>query len=493
MPAGDTAPMFRVEDEAGEVLAEGAGVPGEETALSELIALEQGGLVRVVVESVDGGVDPDTAYALSLDVSADPDVFEPNDTPDQATALGSLRCAPGWGEWVSQSGYLATAGDSDWFDLELEGCARGILEAEVTFDGALPSGMRPALRMVRAVPDAPCSADQDCQALPMSCEDDLDCALFGNVCLASGDCGGVGFCLPDEETCGAALLSATAPADAPETLRISAPLVDLDRLRLSLADYQARVGSLDQAYTLRARVRLDPDRNEPSDVYTAGAPTSSGAAAQAAAAVDMQILSCVAPGGGGDTGDTGGGDAEQQCCADGSGAGWVEGSIGYAFDQDWYRYDHPCPGEDCMVRVHYAIDGGPVDVFTQVYRGSQLWYDSLAPVDGHRRSGAAGGHLRRAGRPTTSASTPTRSTATTTTSPCATPPTAAATARAPGTGPPSSGTASASRRSPTPACNPARSTRTDADNPDRDVAAAPRRLRRRAGRAHPRRPPRRKR
>ena len=35
--------------------------------------------------------------------------------------------------------------------------------------------------------------------------------------------------------------------------------------------------------------------------------------------------------------------------------------ISYEYDQDWYVYAHPCPGEDCTVRILYQVDAGPVD------------------------------------------------------------------------------------------------------------------------------------
>ena len=38
---------------------------------------------------------------------------------------------------------------------------------------------------------------------------------------------------------------------------------------------------------------------------------------------------------------------------------WIEG-ISYEHDQDWYAYRHPCPGEDCMVRIVFQLDGGKV-------------------------------------------------------------------------------------------------------------------------------------
>ena len=59
---------------------------------------------------------------------------------------------------------------------------------------------------------------------------------------------------------------------------------------------------------------------------------------------------------------------------------WIEGSISYEHDQDWYAYRHPCPGEDCMVRIVFQLDGGKVDHLMQVYTGTNLWFDTVMPV-----------------------------------------------------------------------------------------------------------------
>ncbi|MEE2758052.1 MAG: hypothetical protein VYA30_15445 [Myxococcota bacterium] len=59
---------------------------------------------------------------------------------------------------------------------------------------------------------------------------------------------------------------------------------------------------------------------------------------------------------------------------------WIEGSISYEYDQDWYAYRHPCPGEDCMVRIVFQLDGGSVDHLMQVYTGNSLWFDTVIPV-----------------------------------------------------------------------------------------------------------------
>jgi len=63
------------------------------------------------------------------------------------------------------------------------------------------------------------------------------------------------------------------------------------------------------------------------------------------------------------------------CCTDSQ--YWVTGAISYTFDQDWYRYEHPCPDADCMLRIHFEIESGPTDVLMAIYRGWSMWYDTV--------------------------------------------------------------------------------------------------------------------
>ena len=70
---------------------------------------------------------------------------------------------------------------------------------------------------------------------------------------------------------------------------------------------------------------------------------------------------------------------------------WTEGVISYEDDQDFYTYRHPCPGEDCMVKVYYEIDEGPVDLLWQVYQGDRLWFDPIVPVSELEVSGGLSG------------------------------------------------------------------------------------------------------
>lgn len=296
-------------------------------------------------------------YTLDLEIVPDPDPSEPNDHPTVATALGTASCGDTWQSLPIRSGALSASGDVDWYQLELSDCTPGILEVDLAFTGQSPgSTLDVALRLLRGDPASPCQIDQDCQVLARFCDDDADCELYGNLCLPQGQCAGAGVCLPDE-TCAATTLLEVAEPGATNAV-LSAPLVGTDTAWLTVQDHRGDDRTL-ATYELDVRTLAEPDPREPDNVYTAGPPTSSDAGLHTARATTVPVHDCT-------LGD---------CCDDTT---WVDGTLATAHDQDWFRYEHPCPGEDCMLRLHWRSDAGPADHFFQVWRGTRLWFDQLA-------------------------------------------------------------------------------------------------------------------
>ena len=378
------------EEEASELVEQGLA--------SELLALDQAGTWLLVVEAADGlGFDLERSYQLSLGLDEEPDLLEDNDHPEQATELGSGSCGPSWQELSPLNSYLGSPGDVDWYGLDLSGCEGGLLQAELVFESPelLDPSLEPVLRFVRPDPKASCSLDQDCQALSRSCSSDLDCAGFGNNCLPEGQCAGAGVCLP-EQVCGATVLAEVGFQVEGEILA-AIPLEDQERMYLALGDHQGSAYSLASSYSLAASLREEPDAHEPNGVYTAGEPGSVQADQHKQLAVEVPVHDCSVPSccmeGSTDTGD---------CCPEGEdcctptdccdGGTWVEGVLASSYDQDWFSFEHPCPGEDCNLRLHYAVDSGPVDVYSMLLHNESLFYDGLIPVGEVELNPALDGH-----------------------------------------------------------------------------------------------------
>ncbi|MCP4606122.1 MAG: hypothetical protein GY847_37355 [Proteobacteria bacterium] len=384
MPKGGIEPAYRIVDPNGDVMISNANEAGkrEATSLSYLQALQSAGSYFVVISDDDNiDYDLETPYALEVSLEQDPDQNEANDHPSEATELSSLTCDNDWSDWINSEGYIGSSGDIDWYKINVDNCGRGVIEIDISFGSqkSLPEDLQASVRLVRNVDEEPCTVDQDCQKLSTKrCEIDETCSQYGNNCLSEGVCAGTGVCLPTGQ-CGAALCSESAPLTItnpnnpleqitnPERGKVllSAPLFGLSPVYIAVEDYHGDAHSLDHAYTIRTRVRTDPDIREPSEVYAAGpADIDDEISAQTAVAKEVTVHDC--------TQETDGG---LSCCGEDT---WVEGYLSYKHDQDWYAYSHPCPQEDCMVRVLFEFDQGPVDFYMQIFRSTVPWFDNLS-------------------------------------------------------------------------------------------------------------------
>ncbi|MEL6181654.1 MAG: hypothetical protein AAFS10_22030, partial [Myxococcota bacterium] len=224
-----------------------------------------------------------------------------------------------------------------------------------------------------------------CTTLNATCNESLDCAGLFDTCLPEGLCAGATACLP-EGSCGAIqtlrrytcspTVAECQPASGnpppPNEARLSAPLLGDDVVYFRVSDFQSDGSAPETLYTLRVRVRSEPD-DEPDNTYV-NELTDIG---EGRMPRDITARDC--------TGDM------PDCCGPNT---WIEGSLSYDGDVDWFQYPHPCPGEDCMVRILYEVDGGPVDFVMSVHRGNPLWFtlfDNAEQDNQQQRVGALGG------------------------------------------------------------------------------------------------------
>lgn len=388
---------------SGDVLVEESNKSGRvrETAIDRYVVIGVAGTYYVSVGDDDGAdADPAVSYTLTAEVLDDQDPNEPNQRPTEATQLAAdpVACQAGWSSWVTASGTIGAPGDADWFRLPLAGCNPGLVEAEVTFDTAglgdaaaweLQSQVQASVALIRADGETPCSDDADCQVLNRPCQGDIGCAGYGNTCLPEGLCAGAAACLAEGQ-CGARVVErhhqgSTVPSPIagpppPNEAKLSAPILTPTAIYLRVSDYQGNGAARDATYTLRVRVRSETDPNEPSNLFLPSLVGGFAAGPQEARATPMPVHRCIQP--------VAAGDPPADCC---DGSNWVEGAIGYDNDLDWFSYDHPCPGEDCMVRVRYEVDAGAVDLALSIYRGKTMWFDGIGvPVESASHGSVSG-------------------------------------------------------------------------------------------------------
>lgn len=389
MPQAGLQPTLRVIDGAGTLVATRQNLSGAVSATDLVLeaVLPDSGRYYAVVQDDDGrDADPDVNYALTLALADDTDPNEPNGHPDAATPLATAGtpCGPAWSGWLEATGNIGAPGDNDWFRLPLSGCTpQGVLEAEVALDEtgldnaarwALGNEIQLALTVVRQHKASPCTEDLTCQALTHPCANDYDCSGLFNTCRPDGFCAGAGLCLP-EGRCGANVIQRRytpppAPANPgttappPNRAVVSTPLFNDEVIYLRVADFQSDGADRGVPYRVRVRVRTDPDANEPSNVYAPTLLADFPIGIQTAAARPVPVHDCT----------TTLEHPDPDCCGPDT---WISGALSYENDLDFYRYDHPCPGEDCNLRVVYELDGGPVDFVFSVYRESSLWFGGV--------------------------------------------------------------------------------------------------------------------
>lgn len=393
-PVSKYQPMLRVLDEAGDliVLEENKSGTVKATAIDRFEVVPKAGTYFVVVSDNDNKqADPDVNYSLSFELIQDGDPNEPNNNPDEATPLANntISCVGNNGMTFTATGTIGSPGDDDWFRIPLEGCRNGIIEAEVEFPNSsweFNAKVQATLTLIRGQGRSTCTRDEDCTALDISCQNNLDCAGYFETCLPQGLCAGSTNCLP-EGVCGANIIQrryeckpsldeCKPDQPAPKNLaKLSSPLFGQNFIYLRVSDFQSNGADPGALYTLRAKIRLETDANEPNNVFTNVVPENIPVNAHQALSTEIPVHDCT-------NGD---------CC---DGSTWVEGNLGYEGDLDWFRYKHPCPGEDCTMRFVYDVAAGPVDFVTNIYRDQQLWFtgfDIEELPNQTAKSGALGG------------------------------------------------------------------------------------------------------
>lgn len=388
MAAGGIAPSFQVLDAKGTGLVSYANESGnrKDTLIDIWQAIDVAGTYYVVVSDDDlTEFDDAVPYTLTVDVQTDPDTNEPNDDALTATELGSQACNTGFGTMMTRTGYLAASGDNDWYALDVSGCTNGVIEYSVDFDnpGALPTELTTQVRLVREVDDQSCTENAECGKLTAyPCVEDLDCQYVGNDCDASGFCAGAGLCL-DTGHCTASVISDTALDLTPGNIKVAAPIRGWSRLFVTVADAGSDANSVTEPYQLNVHIEDDPDPHEPNEMYYAKVAKDEWSWYHEPFATEIPIYDSTV-----DLKDPKEAPLWSSCATD----PWTDGVLAYKYDQDWFHYPSPCPGEDCMVRISYQIDGGAIDHWTRLYHGSSAWFDIEFLSDSGSQSSLSGSY-----------------------------------------------------------------------------------------------------
>ncbi len=383
-PITDYQPRVRIVDTMGNVItdAENAASATSETNIELTQVLPGAGTYYVQVTDNDGKeADPSVPYRLEVEGVTDIDPNEPNDNPETATPVAGAPVDCSGSQEFTFTGSVGSPGDDDWFRVPLTGCANGIIEADIEFDTSGLSGealwefngeVQASVTLVRPHGPSACADDTDCNTLQISCDGPLDCAGYFETCLGQGLCAGSSACLP-EGMCGAnqmqrryecpATSSECRPGSGtpPENqARLAAPLFGDDFVYLRVSDFQSNGAAPDRLYNLTVRVLGDPDTNEPNNFPLNEISPTYERSDLAANPQAITVRDCT----------------EGDCCNGNE----VSGVISYDSDVDWFRFPHPCPGEDCTLRLVWNTEAGPTDIAINVYRnGGGNWRPAREP------------------------------------------------------------------------------------------------------------------
>lgn len=380
-------PTLRLLSADGNTIAEriNAAATVEATTLDVFHVLLATGTYYISVSDDDlTEADPSVSYTLAVEAVSDQDTHEPNNEPGDATALTDIEqaCATDWSSEFEIQGTIGARADVDWIKLPVTGCAGGVIEADLGFETQglsaqdaweFQSEVQASIALVRSHEATPCSEDTLCQSLEIACDPDeegWECEGYFNSCRSDGWCTGGSVCLPNDR-CGAteterhyrvAAIPDTINGPPPENrVRLSAPLFGDNIVYLRVADYQSDGGDASVRYTLRVRIRQDPDPNDraavPNNLYANSLNNKNFPVEESyPRAVSLPVHDCT-------TGD----------CCEGA-ASWVTGTISYQNDVDWFKVAHPCPCEDCLLKLYYQVDDGPVEHGLYLYRNDWVWF-----------------------------------------------------------------------------------------------------------------------
>ncbi len=368
-------PGFRLLDASEELVVENWNLRGklEATDIDTYRVLPGSGDYYVVVGDDDGvDADPNVQYTLTVDSVNDPDPNEPNNHPTEATPLAgsAVGCGGSWGSWMTKTGTIGSPGDNDWFVLPLTGCSNGILEAELTMDYSglsdeeewnFQDEVQASVAMVRRHTASACSEDESCSTLQLPCSDEWDCSGYYNNCLSDGLCAGATVCL-DGDVCGANQTerhydelnipgTITQPPPA-NVARFAAPIFGDNVVYLRVSDFQSNGGDPSRGYTLRVRVRSDPDGAEIDNIYNTNLYQHPTGDTIVQTRIDSAVRNMST-----------------------SGCNWVTARVSYQNDVDWIKFDHPCPGNSCNLELRWQAASGDVTPVIHVYHRSSLQLD----------------------------------------------------------------------------------------------------------------------
>jgi hypothetical protein len=370
-----TAPSaidYKITSSSGAIEAEGTA-PAQAAALTTQLQVAAAGTYYVTLSYPSTTIpsrSASAAYSLSFGTASNPDTLN-NHT--LATAVcpggGSGPCTMAYSGTAvtlpTETSYITVPGQRDFYRVDVTSGAALVLQMKLTAASSTP--VKYAVDLLTADPNSACQVDTDCVALNMPCtyavndagvSTSTDCEL-SHACLPAGNygfcpsssvacslCQGAGLCIPNASGAGGLCaipqyLSAFTPKGTEtggSTVSTAQPLFSNATYYVNVHDASYKNTDLKNPYSLALMMVPEPDVHDQSTVaaqrnnfYDPYPSAMSVETPNKARAVDItsQLTSGQA----------------------------VTGYISYQADDDWYSFQHPCPGQNCALDFTWTQPG----------------------------------------------------------------------------------------------------------------------------------------
>jgi hypothetical protein len=355
---------YEITDSTGKPLGTGK-VPPAAAPLDLSQAAPATGTLYVSFRTAAGSTPdrrPEAGYTVVLAGNKDTD---PNEKPVRNDSVANATCLAGAGSpcaavysssaisFPSQTGNIGSRGDRDTFMFRAT-TAPAVVEATVRVPATT---MDMALDIL--VPDAssPCKSDADCKVLSKTCQKDEDCELSHQCVSATSGactsatcrkCAGAGVCLalpdsPGQSVCGVTVYTARDTKHQ-NVVRTAQPIFSAGPVYVVVHDNKDDQYDAAATYSLDVRVAPEPDPMDNStdpaarnNFYNPNKPIEEKPGEEP----DLTPQKARAK------------DITAQIMAGTS----VSGFISYQTDEDWFWFNHPCPGADCGLVFEYVQPG----------------------------------------------------------------------------------------------------------------------------------------
>jgi hypothetical protein len=375
--AAPGAVNYTITSSSGTVLVEGSAPP-EDKPFTTQQAVTAAGMYYLTLSSPTGTIPyrgSSEGYSVSFGTTPNKDTMANHTLATAACPGGGTNpCTMAYSGTAitlpTETSYLTVPGQSDFYRLDVTSGAALVLQIHLTSAASTP--IKYAVDLLAPDPNSPCTADTDCAAIDLPCTSNIDDAgisvttdcelshacVTGNSKFCTGGtggmpcslCQGANLCMPSGVCAVPQYLSSFTPSGMTQggpTVFTAQPLFTNGTYYLNVHDVSYTNTDLTNSYSLALQMVPEPDSHDSS--MTAGSrnnfynPYPSDVSPQkpnVARAVDITAqLTAGTP---------------------------VTGWISYESDDDWFSFQHPCPGMNCELDFTW-IQPGPSNVHVAFY------------------------------------------------------------------------------------------------------------------------------